>query len=1269
MSGPEKVGELYIELKVRADEVESTIERVEGSLGGIAGAGSQAQRALDAVGASAGKVAAPMGDAGKAASGLAGTLTSGLPVAVGTVSAAFAVLGAKALSMAEEVNESARKVELASVNLSGRLGEVREIVRTTAVETGRAFDEVGAASLRLAQMGVEGPASLAETLRVASDLAKATSTDFERTAAGLSRVLQVFDLSATDARRIADDLYGLSQRGVPFDDLIDGIESVAPQLARMGGGFDLATKAMAAMIAEGMKGSQAAKEIRAIANSGVNVTERLQEWADLLPDVQVETRKTAEAAASLQTSWDKLGLAVRGEISSWGEMLRQAKEFIGDVGLAVLEVNSRLASARDLIAGAGLGPFTLARYAAAQANPSPPLSQIPVMPSPPAMPAPGGSGRELPETEAERKAREEAAKKAADEAARLARELERVQTKAAEAGKSLAEMLREAEAAMRGPFAASMERLRTQLANLVETASKGGAEAARAASEAASEIIKQTLINSLDLKDLRPQLTYLQQQINETPLEIKVLPSDSLDVASAKIKQLADSISDLSQRGAVDEIRESLAGVAEQANGIADVAWAIAEIGVATGLLGEDAAKSVGQFLRLADTARELAGTVELFKAGGLGLGGVLSGGAAVAGALAPLLSGVFGESPEAKAAKESLDKLRAAVDRLREEGIFGANVSGNAFTQFRDMLADALERGPGDIRSSTGDRTRDLRYLQDALKAAGFESLDQIYEFAKQFDLDLPVLDGLDSLPAFFEGLRELQEFMNEGDLTGWSATFTDQLARMELEFRVMGTGAAGQFKTLIDYLTDPQTGAPGVFEALKDLDISTADGAEAAKKIIQGIVAGFEGLENEDLGELTQSQVLQMLERLFGYLPDVAADLPIDKFAEVAKRFSDLNDVFRAFDISGVEALEMWLQTFAAQAPDLLNDLIAGFDLTSVEGLDAAEQTLQSIFSGIKSGAISIDGTGLSLDHFIDAIMRVRSASGEARAELDRLAREEERLAEQRRREAEQAQRQAEADARERERRAEQARREAERAHQEHLRRIEEERRARQDVGADTLRAMREMFGLFDVEDLTEQLESTVSNLIQQAPAFRMLGGLDVSDAGGRAEMLRLLREFALANPFGQESGNLSRDVVRAEVLSLAELIKQINEVTVTTDAQRNESYRVDRTITEVTGDRIASLLGTANILAERGNQLAQLQLDALNRLLTPSTFSGLTVPALQAPAMIQGNTNTTIIQIHVAGDQVSGTVPQQQVAELREIIREIVRSLMLADQGVPL
>lgn len=1199
MAGPEQVAELYLSLDVRAKQLEAETARAERSLQRVQRAAKDTSEELEQVSEGA-------DDSAKSVGGLEGSLTRLTPrltaarVAGGALAAALTLAVAEAIKLEAAIDGTAKSLEKLSPLLARDGTALRERLLDVVQETGRSFDELEKAGRRLGAQGVQGVEDFASKLRAASALADATGGDFDRAAEGLQRVVGLFGESAVSADEVAQQLARSASIGVSLDSLLDAFDSAGPILRESGLAFDVASDALATLISEGLSGSQAAEELKRLAKGGEEgaaelqslasrtreVTKDLDAMAAVEGRVNERARESARLSAIRAKNLEGLRSIVRAVKETWAELRLE--------GERLLTVASQLLR---FIPGFGAD----ARPTAAAPRPLP-------RPTPPPSSTGGGAGGSSATTAA-----------AARDAARALAELQKL------AGELQRELLPQLE----DRFAD----LREELERLANASGPAGEKLAAAARQTLS--ILEAIETTPTVTGGAPAGTILGIR----PTDLEGLAT-SLGVATDELEAFFREAEDAQEARELFALLQEIAAMKDFASGIAAVAEAMATLGSATGLVGEEAGKVLSQFGGLVDAAGNLGGAVQALQAGTGSAGDVIQQAANLAIQLGPVIAEAFGESP---AVREATEALKRNAEQLRENtaALIDVSITGNERSDFDKALEKFFGTTLPDLRGrprvSTGA-------VEGALEEFGI-SLQDLERWAKEADLEFVPLTR-ETLPQFLQFLTDLGERLERASVFGEG--FAGELNKLTTGFKFSGTDAAGQFAAIVNLLTDPKEGAPAIFEALKGIDISTAEGASRARDILEEL---FQGLEEADTGQLTTREVLDALLQLLGILPPLAEEL--EDVVTPAERFADamaaIGRAARVFDLSTIEQVERFFDTVAEFAPAIGNQL-GSFDLSTAEGLNEAIAYLQDLFLRVEDGSISLEGLGFSLDDIVQAIDMLQGAAADAADEVERLAREEERRAEQAARDAERS--------------AEEVRRAQERAAEEARRAVEQAERDRVATGDRALFLGAAQAGLFDITgtDLL-RFRAAIFNRGSGGLLDQITGGADLAARGGQQVALDALRQFFLANPGGVSAGTFGSDAVQRQILDLAELLKEQLAIDVT-GGGRVESFGFNRNITEASADVISGQLGTANILAEE--QLLELQ--AIRSLLTPLNPVTISPPALPTGSPAAAATSVGSIAIYLpSGEGLdASSLSAGLQLDIRRIAAELVRELGIQAAG---
>jgi hypothetical protein len=1232
VSGPEKVAELYLELEMRVAELEKGATRAEQTIDKLGAAAKRAKGDVAEVGEAGKTTGKELGEASEGAGKLGGEfgkLASG--VAAGAAAAALGLVAARALEVAGAFDLATRQAAAASPALRRDLGGLQEGLRDAALETKRTLEEVSSLAVVISRQGVTGTEDLLRRVRASSELAKVTGESVESVASGLDQTLDVFALSETQIDEVSAKLFALAETGIPLNELFAVLQRAAPTLKDAGIGFDQAAAALAYMIDSGENAGQAAKRFRELASDGgegletirqfallanpaADGAERLAEALQLVEDASLESADAMQAKLSVA-----LGLIGRGALDALGPF-RSLANLILDVIIAGDKLEQRqrewVKNKFGFGGGGGSGGGVVPTSSPITATPP----RIQVLP-------------DIVTTET-------------SNATRTAiRESQRDAEKATKALGAMRESLARVKAELMGLAPSPAIQAILDNAAKQRSALMGGSPEQRAEGE---EIIRQTERYEIALVQIGRTLGDLEPRVKKSTIVVEDFGVEAKDTTGS-INQLANALEDKQFQQALDDINE----MADFAMGVYDVADAIIALGSATGALSGETAQALSGFVGLVASASSLSATLEAFKTldsagnAGASAGAVLSSAATVAFQAAGLISSLFAENPAIKAANDSLRENAIAL-RENTAGLLRVSASGSAQQGVRAAI-DTVRGGRVDARI---DQLLDIggpakgsaaKLVTGVLDSLGV-SMDDLRQLAEELGLDFVDLTK-DTVPQFLLFLDQMGIKLDEASVFG--NDFAGALSRLNASFKVNGTDGPGQFAAFVKLLTDPATGAPAIFDALKGLDVSSPEGAAKARELLRGIFEDLDGFEKLDFGELSQSEAVDAILQLLGTLPDFPAKDLLTKAEQFALAVSAFNRAARVFDLTPIEQAERFLDILGDFAPELA-DAVSGFDLTTADGLAGAIAFLQDYFEQVEAGTVSLDGLGFTLDDLVSVIDMLQGVAADAADEVARLAREEADRAAQAERDAAQAE--------------EDAKRAQERAAQLAEQAAQQAERDRVATGERGLRIAGDQASLFDISgnDLVK-FRAAVFDQGSGGLLSSITGGADLGTGGGQAAALEALKTFFLANPNGTDAGVFGADAVRSQVLDLAELLKEQLAVSVT-GGGANESFGFSRNITEAGADRLTGQLGTANLFLE---DIRDILLERLTSPLSPVTLS---TPALPAAIGAAGtNVGSIVLYLSVGGSTpVPGTLSAGTQNNLTELVRQIVRELNLQSAG---
>lgn len=216
-----------------------------------------------------------------------------------------------------------------------------------------------------------------------------------------------------------------------------------------------------------------------------------------------------------------------------------------------------------------------------------------------------------------------------------------------------------------------------------------------------------------------------------------------------------------------------------------------------------------------------------------------------------------------------------------------------------------------------------------------------------------------------------------------------------------------------------------------------------------------------------------------------------------------------------------------------------------------------------------------------------------------------------------------------------------------------------------------------VFDVTDPVDKLAAFLDELsgAHGSPALAgALQGLDLSNAGDRQKALKALQDLfdkVSKNQIDDTGlGDLSRSDFENELVQLTGLLKDANQQL---DNGQSASFAVDRTITEITGDRIAAILDTQLVYQQNLTVLPEIR-DLLASVITsplpaPGVGSFLGTGTGAGAVIIQAGAFPLTIVIPPGADAaaIGSAAGQAQAAALDRALASISRAKVATSGGV--
>lgn len=365
---------------------------------------------------------------------------------------------------------------------------------------------------------------------------------------------------------------------------------------------------------------------------------------------------------------------------------------------------------------------------------------------------------------------------------------------------------------------------------------------------------------------LNAEISALEGQLQGLRAGTKVFEQVSAKLLELQ-KRRQDLGKDVANAGSAKGIgKTEVRDVADYARELQQAADGALQLAAAFGLVNESSTKVLRSIGQIAGSIPALAKALQ--SGGGLG---ILSAALPIAGALASLV----GTDPADAARRKALEDNTAAIRELTaKSGLLGLGVSGaqasGASAGLRGFLR-GYQPGIGQVVAG-GESYSAQSQARVAAQAFGL-NVRELERLAAQYGITLNGnIRSFEQLAEAIEStITKLGEFgtdldsqLTQADAAAKIFGITDPLAKLGLT-----QGAYGGRSPILD-------------QALAGLDLSTAEGREAARTALQGIFttlqAGGGTLSAADLGGLTGDQLLQAILDLIAGLNDVDESLGLN-------------------------------------------------------------------------------------------------------------------------------------------------------------------------------------------------------------------------------------------------------------------------------------------------------------------------------------------------------------------------------------------------------
>lgn len=256
--------------------------------------------------------------------------------------------------------------------------ELKSQMNDLAISTGHSLEEVHAAGIEIAKLGVSGPGEVMERLNAAMLVADATGTDLTATIQGLDQIMDTFGLSSGQATGTLAKLVSAAKGRVDIQSLFDGFAKAAPAVQKLGVDVETFTKALVVMLDRGYNTKRALSYLESIDAAGIRSVAKDAHvadtaMADLQKSADIVRESTANMSQGLRTQFatilEDLGTnilpAVNGALEIMNFWLESISHHVSKVDLKAFIAQAKEAGQLSM---GGKTPFASPAFALSSLN-------------------------------------------------------------------------------------------------------------------------------------------------------------------------------------------------------------------------------------------------------------------------------------------------------------------------------------------------------------------------------------------------------------------------------------------------------------------------------------------------------------------------------------------------------------------------------------------------------------------------------------------------------------------------------------------------------------------------------------------------------------------------------------------------------------------------------------------------------------------------------------------------------------------------------------
>lgn len=737
--------------------------------------------------------------------------------ALGALAAAAVAAGLKAADMAEAFDGSARRIAAVLPGGIAKVEELKAAADSLAKSKGLSSEQVLAGFKGLAS-DVGSLDELVARFNIIQKAADATGEEFDTLRGGFDQVLDTFNLGEQDLQHVAATFAHLGQVGhVSMAELFAAFQAAVPAITAAGLSFDQAAGAIAGLVAHGRNAKQAASELKttleALGAGG------LKQLPTTILDAAGSFDELNQRAAVVEQAANRIKKAID---ESFQSQMRKVGE---SIRTNLTEPTLNFAKALAVVAtGGSLGSNPILSVFQNAAG----------IPNGTAAPGPNRGGPVmLPDI--------------------TVRELSPAEKSRAQA---FADEVRRATVKATATMVDDLQLVLDEFSRKFRENAAGLTAAQLAEAQGQLDQLKRALqeVRQLEANPLTPRLA------TETgPLAIRRDTAKETAEQKEHILEVNKKLTEEEKKRA--QIAQELKDRAtQQATQLERAVRGAVQLGQAFGILDRQTAsvlEGIGQVV---------SGIQEAL-AVGLNFSNALS----IAGGFASVLTGLFGESPEAardrqlrEANTEAIRELTKVfsdqvtgatvgsaskgVDLLlqNQRALFNASYVGGFFSQGR------LEKEANKLLAGTGLTLQDLQ--------------DQLAAINPKLKLNT------DSFGNFIGTLGDMKKAIDAVQFAAFADSFAGKLSFLQVQLDLLDlTNPIDQLKALQNLASNE---SPIVKQLLGGLDLTTAQGRSEAEKQLLALLDKLNtkgALTGTDLGNLSPADLLDLIKQIEGLLDQV--------------------------------------------------------------------------------------------------------------------------------------------------------------------------------------------------------------------------------------------------------------------------------------------------------------------------------------------------------------------------------------------------------------